>query len=152
MTERVGSLGAGGAGGAGALGHAAARRGAVALTILAVCQGMLVADITIVTIAAPAIEHGLGLSATNLTWVFNAYTIAFGGLLLLGGRAGDILGHRRTLLAGTGPFTPASLAGGLATSGVILLASRGVPGPVSAFAAPGGLALIGLTFPHKPAR
>jgi EmrB/QacA subfamily drug resistance transporter len=152
VTERVGSLGAGGAGGAGALGQAAARRGAVALTILAVCQGMLVADITIVTVAAPAIERGLGLTATDLTWVFNAYTIAFGGLLLLGGRAGDILGHRRTFLAGTGLFTLASLAGGLATSGTMLLAARGTQGVGAALAAPGALALIANTFPDKEDR
>jgi EmrB/QacA subfamily drug resistance transporter len=152
VTGRVGSLGAGGAGSAGTLGGADARRGAVALTILAVCQGMFIADITIVTIAAPSIERGLGLSATNLTWVFNAYAIAFGGLLLLGGRAGDILGHRRTFLAGTGLFTLASLAGGLATSGAMLLAARGAQGVGAAFAAPGGLALVANTFPDKQAR
>src|SRR5581483_2329948 len=105
VTERITAD----AGGAGALHHAAVRRRGVALAILATCQGMLIADITIVTVAAPSIERGLGLSATNLTWVFNAYTIAFGGLLLLGGRAGDILGHRRTFLAGTGLFLLASL-------------------------------------------
>jgi EmrB/QacA subfamily drug resistance transporter len=149
VTERVSSLDTGGTG---TLGRLAGRRAAVALAILAVCQGMLVADITIVTVAAPAIEHGLSLSAANLTWVFNAYTIAFGGLLLLGGRAGDILGHRRTFLAGTGVFTLASLAGALATSGAMLLAARGVQGVGAALAAPAALALIANTFPGKEAR
>jgi EmrB/QacA subfamily drug resistance transporter len=149
MTARISSLGPGGAD---TLGRADGRRGGVALAILAVCQGMLVIDTTIVTVAAPAIQRGLGLSATDLTWLFNAYTIAFGGLLLLGGRAGDILGHRRTFMAGTGLFTAASLAGGLATSGGMLLAARGVQGVGAAFAAPGALALIANTFSDKEAR
>ncbi len=149
VTERITSAGAGEVG---ALRETAMRHRGVALTILSVCQAMLIADITIVTVAAPSIERGLGLTATNLTWVFNAYTIAFGGLLLLGGRAGDILGHRRTFLAGTGLFTLASLAGGMATSGAVLLIARGVQGVGAAFAAPGALALIANTFPEKEAR
>ncbi len=149
MTEQIGSLGASGTG---AVSHAADRRSAVALAILAACQAMLTADLTIVIVAAPAIERGLGLSAANLTWLLNAYTITFGGLLLLGGRAGDILGHRRTFLAGTGLFTLASLAGGLSVSGPMLLAARGVQGLAAAFAAPGSLALIANTFPGKQAR
>jgi EmrB/QacA subfamily drug resistance transporter len=149
VTERISSLSPGGAD---ALDWAAGRRGAVALTILAACQGILVIDTTIVTVAAPAIQRGLGLSATDLTWLFNAYTITFGGLLLLGGRAGDILGHRRTFMAGTGLFTLASLAGGLATSGGMLLVARGVQGVGAAFAAPGALALIANTFSGQQAR
>jgi EmrB/QacA subfamily drug resistance transporter len=148
VTERITA----GTSGTGALHQAAVRHRGVALAILATCQGMLIADITIVTVAAPSIERGLGLSATNLTWVFNAYTIAFGGLLLLGGRAGDILGHRRTFLAGTGLFLLASLAAGTATSGTTLLVARGAQGLGAAFAAPGALALIANTFPEKEAR
>jgi EmrB/QacA subfamily drug resistance transporter len=128
------------------------RRGAAALTVLAVCQGMLIVDASIVTVAAPAIQRGTGLSDTNLTWLFNAYTIAFGGLLLLGGRAGDALGHRRTFTAGTGLFTLASLAGGLSTSGGMLLAARAAQGIGAAFAAPAALALIANTFATKQAR
>jgi EmrB/QacA subfamily drug resistance transporter len=149
VTGRISSLGPGGTG---TLGRADRRSGGVALAILAICQGMLVIDTTIVTVAAPVIQHGLKLSATDLTWLFNAYTIAFGGLLLLGGRAGDILGHRRTFMAGTGLFTLASLAGGLATSGGMLLVSRGVQGVGAAFAAPGALALIANTFSERQAR
>jgi EmrB/QacA subfamily drug resistance transporter len=149
VTERITSASAGGAA---TLGHAAARHRGVALTILSVCQAMLIADITIVTVAAPSIERGLTLGAANLTWVFNAYTITFGGLLLLGGRAGDILGHRRTFLAGTGLFTLASLASALAASGTTLLVARGAQGVGAAFAAPGALALIANTFPEKEAR
>lgn len=148
VTERITAD----AGGAGALHQGAVRHRGVALAILAVCQGMLIADLTIVTVAAPSVERGLGLTATNLTWVFNAYTIAFGGLLLLGGRAGDILGHRRTFLAGTGLFTLASLTAGMATSGSMLLVARGAQGVGAALAAPGALALIANTFPEKEAR
>jgi EmrB/QacA subfamily drug resistance transporter len=128
------------------------RRGGLALTLLVICQGMLVLDTTIVTVAAPIIGRGLGLPPTDLTWLFNAYTIAFGGLLLLGGRAGDILGHRRVFMAGTAVFTAASLAGGLAPSGGFLLAARGIQGIGAAFAAPGALALLANTFSEKEAR
>jgi EmrB/QacA subfamily drug resistance transporter len=146
VTERISTTGTA------ALGGGAARSGGVALTLLSLCQGMFIADTTIATVAAPAIGHGLGLSATNLSWVFNAYTIAFGGLLLLGGRAGDILGHRRTFTAGTALFTLASLAGGLAVSGGMLLAARAAQGVGAAFAAPGALALLANTFTSKEAR
>jgi EmrB/QacA subfamily drug resistance transporter len=133
---------------AGALG----RRGAAALTVLAVCQGMLIVDASIVTVAAPAIAHGIRLSDTSLTWLFNAYTIAFGGLLLLGGRVGDIVGHRRAFTAGTALFTLASLAGGLSVNGGMLLAARAMQGIGAAFAAPAALALIANTFTGKRVR
>ena len=79
-------------------------------------QLMVILDMTVVNIALPHIATGLHFTATSLSWVMNGYTLAFGGLLLLGGRAGDILGRRRMFLAGIALFTVASLAGGLATS------------------------------------
>src|SRR5882757_5999219 len=87
----------------------------MALLVIASCQLMVVLDITIVNIALPHIQNSLGFSTTSLAWVVNAYTLTFGGLLLLGGRAGDILGRRRMFLAGIALFTVSSLAGGLAT-------------------------------------
>jgi MFS family permease len=95
----------------------AARRGhhpALALTIIAASQLMVVLDATIVNIALPQMQQALGFSTTSLSWVLNAYTLTFGGLLLLGGRAGDILGRRRVFLAGILLFSLASFLGGLA--------------------------------------
>jgi len=91
------------------------RRG-VALIIIAAAQLMVMLDLTIVNVALPSIQHSLHFSLTNLTWVIDAYVLVFGGLLLLGGRAGDIFGRRRMFLVGIGLFALASLAGGLATS------------------------------------
>src|SRR5579859_2254126 len=99
--------------------------------LLAVILGsylMIVLDVSIVINALPRIHHALGFSATGLSWVQNAYTLAFGGLLLLGARAGDILGRRRMFIAGIALFSLASLAGGLATSAGLLLAARTVQG------------------------
>src|SRR5882757_5947620 len=90
-------------------------RNGAALAVIASCQLMVVLDITIVNIALPHIQTALNFSTTGLSWVLNAYTLTFGGLLLLGGRAGDILGRRRMFLAGIALFTVSSLAGGLAT-------------------------------------
>ncbi len=87
----------------------AARRGhhpALALTVIAACQLMVVLDATIVNIALPQIQQALGFSTTDLSWVLNAYTLTFGGLLLLGGRAGDILGRRRVFIAGDPALHP----------------------------------------------
>ncbi len=92
-------------------------RPGVALTIMLGAQLMIILDATVVNIALPHIQSGLHFSATSLSWVLNAYTLTFGGLLLLGGRAGDILGRRRMFLAGIALFTLASLAGGLAPNG-----------------------------------
>src|ERR1022692_2063559 len=94
----------------------------VALAIVLCAQLMIILDMTVVNIALPTIARGLHLSAPSLSWVLNAYTLTFGGLLLLGGRAGDILGRRRVFMAGILLFTAASLAGGLATSAGGLLA------------------------------
>jgi EmrB/QacA subfamily drug resistance transporter len=112
------------------------------LTLILTCQLMVVLDATIVNIALPDIKSALHFSSANLSWVVNAYTLTFGGLLLLGARAGDILGRRRTFLAGIGLFTMASLAGGFAESAGQLLAARAVQGIGGALASPSALALL----------
>jgi EmrB/QacA subfamily drug resistance transporter len=119
----------------------APRRG-LALIILLCAQLMVILDATVVNIALPQIQHGLHFSATSLSWVMNGYTLTFGGLLLLGGRAGDILGRRRMFMIGVALFTLASLAGGLANSAGLLLAARAVQGVGGALASPAVLALI----------
>ena len=133
-------------------GRAAPRRGdghrGIALFILLCAQLMVILDATVVNIALPEIERGLNFSATSLSWVMNGYTLTFGGLLLLGGRAGDILGRRRLFLTGVSLFTVASLAGGLATSAGLLLAARAAQGVGGALASPAVLALIVGSFPE----
>jgi len=115
-------------------------------------QLMIILDATVVNIALPHIQTGLHFSATSLSWVMNGYTLTFGGLLLLGGRAGDILGRRRMFLAGIAIFTIASLAGGLATSAGLLLAARAVQGVGGALASPAVLALVVSGFPEGKER
>jgi len=121
------------------------RRG-LALAIVLGAQLMIILDLTVVNIALPSIAHGLGFSAAGLSWVLNAYTLTFGGLLLLGGRAGDILGRRRVFVAGIVLFTAASLAGGLAQSAGLLLAARAAQGVGGAIASPAVLAMITASF------
>ena len=111
-------------------------------------QLMIILDATVVNIALPHIQTSLHFSSTSLSWVMNGYTLTFGGLLLLGGRAGDILGRRRVFTAGIGLFTLASLVGGLSTSAGMLLAARAVQGAGGALAAPAVLALIVSGFPE----
>jgi EmrB/QacA subfamily drug resistance transporter len=123
-------------------------RPGLALAIMLGAQLMIILDATVVNIALPHIESGLHFSATSLSWVMNGYTLTFGGLLLLGGRAGDILGRRRIFLAGIVIFTLASLAGGLATSSWVLLAARAVQGVGGALASPAVLALVVSGFPE----
>ena len=113
---------------------------------------MIVLDVSIVITALPKIHHALGFSATGLSWVQNAYTLTFGGLLLLGARAGDILGRRRMFVVGIGVFTAASLAAGLAESATWLLAARAAQGLGAAIAAPSTLALLTTSFPEGPQR
>ncbi|MFF2848586.1 MFS transporter [Streptomyces sp. NPDC058001] len=127
------------------------RRG-LALTVIAACQLMVVLDATIVNIALPHIQDALKFSTTDLTWVVSAYTLTFGGLLLLGGRAGDILGRRRVFITGILIFTFASLLGGLAQEPWQLLAARVLQGVGGAIASPTSLALITTTFPEGPER
>ena len=123
-----------------------AGRPGLALAIIVTCQLMLILDATVMNVALPRIQAGLHFSATGLAWVINSYTLAFGGLLLLGGRAGDILGRRRLFVGGIALFTFASLVGGLATSAGWLLAARVLQGIGAAAAGPNTIALITTTF------
>lgn len=114
-----------------------------AVLSLILCVQLLNAiDITVMNMALPQIQSSLGFTPTSLSWVINAYTLAYGGLLLLGGRLGDILGQRRALMIGVTLFTSASLAGGLAQEPWWLLTSRAVQGAGAALATPTTMALI----------
>lgn len=118
----------------------------VLFTILT-AQLMVVLDMSIVNVALPQMQQALDFSPTGLSWVVNAYSLAFGGLLLLGARSGDLLGRRPTFIAGLAVFTLASLAGGFAASGAFLVAARVVQGIGAAFAAPATLSLLTTMFP-----
>ncbi|NUP48977.1 MAG: MFS transporter [Catenulispora sp.] len=122
------------------------------LATIVTCQLMLVLDATIVNIALPKIRDSLHFSEASQSWVLNAYTLAFGGLLLLGGRAGDILGRRRMFVSGVIVFTVASFIGGLALDSTMLLVSRALQGVGAAMAGPSMLALIITTFPEGAPR
>ncbi|MFJ3725415.1 MFS transporter [Streptomyces sp. NPDC090045] len=124
----------------------------LALFVIASCQLMVVLDITIVNIALPHIQTALGFSTESLSWVVNAYTLAFGGLLLLGGRTGDILGRKRVFIFGVLLFGLASFLGGLAQNEGQLMAARALQGVGGAIASPTSLALITTTFREGPAR
>ena len=127
---------------------ASPRRLGLALAVIATAQLMVVLDATIVNVALPHIQEALHFSGTNLEWVVNAYALAFGGLLLLGGRSGDLLGRRRIFIFGILLFSFGSLFGGFATSQAWLLTARAVQGAGGAFAAPTSLSLIAVTFPE----
>ncbi len=116
--------------------------------LIAGAQLMVVLDITIVNIALPSIAHGLSISSTTLAWVVDAYTLVFGGLLLLGGRSGDIFGRRKMFVVGILIFAAASFMGGLATSEATLIAARAIQGIGGAIASPNALALITTNFPE----
>ncbi|GGP94130.1 MFS transporter [Streptomyces roseolilacinus] len=126
--------------------------GTIALLVIAGCQLMVVLDITIVNIALPQIQRSLDFSTTGLSWVVNAYTLAFGGLLLLGGRTGDILGRRRMFMIGVALFALASLLGGLSQNSWQLLAARALQGLGGAIASPTALSLVSTTFREGPER
>ena len=117
-----------------------------ALVLLCLAQFMVILDITVVNVALPTIGSDLQLDRASLTWVVTAYTLCFGGLLLLGGRLADTLGRRRTFLAGLGLFTAASLASGLAQGGTALVAARAGQGVGAALLSPAALAIITTTF------
>ena len=138
--------------GGGAVAGPARRHLGLALAVIATAQLMVVLDATIVNVALPHVQRALGFSGTGLEWIVNAYTLTFGGLLLLGGRAGDILGRRRVFIAGMILFSAASLLGGFATTQAWLLAARAVQGAGAAIIAPSALALISTTFPEGPPR
>jgi EmrB/QacA subfamily drug resistance transporter len=135
-----------------AVASTAAPRLGLALLVIATAQLMVVLDATIVNVALPHIQRALGFSGSGLEWVVNAYALTFGGLLLLGGRAGDLLGRRRVFIAGLLLFSAASLAGGFATSQAWLLAARAVQGAGAAITAATALALVTTTFPEGPPR
>jgi EmrB/QacA subfamily drug resistance transporter len=113
---------------------------------------MVVLDVSIVNVALPSIRHSLGLSTTGLAWVVNAYTLAFAGFLLFGGRTADLFGRRRMFLLGLGLFTAASVAGGLAENGATLLVARAVQGLGAAVLAPSSLTVLTTTFTEPAAR
>ncbi|MGW3498896.1 MFS transporter [Streptomyces sp. NPDC001020] len=127
------------------------RPGLVLFLVLAL-QTMLILDVNVVNIALPDLKEALGFTPTGLSWVLSSYLLTFGGLLLLGGRTGDVLGHRRGLLAGVTVFTAASLLGGLSTSAGMLLTARALQGAGAALAAPTVLALIATHFTDAKAR
>jgi EmrB/QacA subfamily drug resistance transporter len=118
----------------------------VVLVLICLAQFMVVLDATVVNVALPSIQKDLGLSEANLQWIVNAYTLVFGGFLLLGGRAGDLLGRKRLFLGGIVVFTVASLLNGLATSSGMLIGFRGLQGLGAAFISPAALAIISTTF------
>jgi EmrB/QacA subfamily drug resistance transporter len=124
------------------------------LALVIVCLGdlMIVLDVTIVGVALPSIREDLEFSETSLAWVVNAYLLTFGGFLLLGGRLGDLFGHRRLFLAGIGLFTAASLACGLATSQAMLIAARSVQGLGGAVVSAVALSLIVMLFTEPEER
>ena len=127
-------------------------RPGLALAIILTCQLMLMVDATVMNVALPRIETGLHFSQSSLAWVLDAYTLTFGGLLLLGGRLGDLFGRRRLFTGGIVLFTIASLAGGLATTSTMLLIARVVQGVGAAAAGPSAIALLNSTFTDPKAR
>jgi EmrB/QacA subfamily drug resistance transporter len=131
--------------------HRGARPG-LRLALILVAAFMVVLDFSIVNVALPSMEHELRVSTSVVQWVVTGYAIAFGGLLILGGRAADLLGRRRMFIAGLVVFSLASLAGGLARDPVLLITSRVVQGAGAAIVAPAALSLITTSFPEGPRR
>ncbi|MFG2573979.1 MFS transporter [Streptomyces sp. NPDC048481] len=123
-------------------------------TLLVLCAAMFLdaLDVSMVGVALPSIGSDLGLSTSTLQWIVSGYILGYGGLLLLGGRAADLLGRRQVFLVALGVFALASLLGGLVDSGPLLIASRFVKGLSAAFTAPAGLSIITTTFPEGPLR
>src|SRR3954471_13683249 len=126
----------------------------LALIVIAAGMLMLVLDGSIVTVAMPVMQHDLGFTPEGLTWVVNAYLIAFGSLLLLAGRLGDLLGRKRVLLAGTAVFVAASVLAGLSTSPAMLITARFLQGIGSAMASAVSLGILVTLFtePRERAR
>jgi EmrB/QacA subfamily drug resistance transporter len=124
----------------------------LALAVISAAQLMIVLDATIVNVALPTIHTSLHFSTANLEWLITAYSLTFGGLLLFGGRTGDLYGKRRMFMIGISVFALASLLGGLATNDVWLIITRGLQGVGAAIAAPTALSLIATNFPEGPSR
>ncbi|MDI5979254.1 MFS transporter [Amycolatopsis magusensis] len=127
-------------------------RTGLALPVIAAAQLLIVMDGTIVTVGLPVIGAGLRIAESDLDWVLTAYALAFGGLLLAGGRAGDLFGRRRLFRAGLVVFLLASLLGGVAQTGGTLIAARVLQGVGGAIIAPAALSLLADTFPEGPRR
>jgi EmrB/QacA subfamily drug resistance transporter len=124
----------------------------LALAVIAGAQLMIVLDATIVNVALPTIHRNLNFSVDNLEWLVTAYALTFGGLLLLGGRAGDLFGKRRMFMIGIAIFAVSSLLGGFATTDLWLIITRALQGVGGAIAAPTALSLITTNFPEGPER
>ena len=124
----------------------------LALLVISAAQLMIVLDATVVNVAIPTIHHALNFSRTNLEWLITAYSLTFGGLLLFGGRTGDLFGRRRMFMIGIGLFAVASLLGGFAQSDIWLILTRGLQGVGGAIAAPTALSLIATNFPEGKER
>jgi EmrB/QacA subfamily drug resistance transporter len=124
----------------------ATRRGKLLLLLLCAVQFLDVVDSSIMNVALPSIRRDLGFSAQSLQWVLSGYLVTYGGLLLLGGRAGDLLGRRRLLVAGTSLFAACSLAGGLAVNAGMLVGARLAQGAGAALMAPAGLSILTTSF------
>src|SRR6202158_6631714 len=122
------------------------RRGKLTLALVCLAGFLDFVDTTIVNVALPSIRHGLGFSVENLQWVISGYLLTYGGLLLLGGRAADLLGRRRLLVAGTSLFALSSLAAGLAGSSGVLIGARLAQGVGAALMLPAALSLLTTTF------
>jgi EmrB/QacA subfamily drug resistance transporter len=118
------------------------------LAVVCLAQFMVILDVAIVNVALPSIRSGLGFSTTGLQWVVNAYTLTFAGLLMLGGRAADLLGRRRVFLVGTAMFALSSLACAVASSRGLMIGARGVQGIAGAVSSPATLAIITSTLPE----
>jgi EmrB/QacA subfamily drug resistance transporter len=118
----------------------------IVLVLICLAQFMVILDATIVNVALPSIQKDLDLSEGSLQWIVNAYTLVFGGFLLLGGRAGDLLGRKRLFLIGLVVFTGASLLDGLASSEAMLVGSRALQGLGAALISPAALSIIATTF------
>src|SRR3954452_12626109 len=116
------------------------------LSLACAGQFMVILDVSIVNVALPSVQRDLGFTDTGLAWVVNGYVLAFAGFMLLGGRAADLLGHRRMLVAGLGLFSLASLAAGLASTPEILVGARAAQGLGGAMLAPATLAVINTCF------
>jgi EmrB/QacA subfamily drug resistance transporter len=128
------------------------RRRWLALAVIAVAQLMVVLDASVVTIALPSAQHALGISTADRQWVITAYTLAFGGLLLLGGRIADFRGRKRMFMVGLIGFAAASALGGAAQSAAMLFGARALQGGFAALMAPAALSLISVTFTEPKER
>ena len=123
-------------------------------TLLVLCGALFLdaLDVSMMGVALPSIRTDLHMSTSSLQWVVSAYVLGYGGFLLLGGRAADLLGRRRVFLVALGVFVVASMLGGLANDGTLLIATRFVKGVSAAFTAPAALSIITTSFAEGPAR